>query len=60
MRLTTQLFFVFSSIAFTQTIHDTVFNDIILISAKDVATNGYDFLIDIPIKSKKGVNYHIQ
>lgn len=35
-----------------QTIHDSVFNDVILIKNTDVITNGKDFLIDIPIKTQ--------
>ena len=36
-----------------QTIYDSVFNDVILIKKTDVATDGSNFLIDLPIKSQK-------
>lgn len=36
-----------------QTIRDSVYNNVILISNTDVTTNGNDFLIDIPIKPQK-------
>lgn len=36
-----------------QNIRDTVFNDVILIKSTDVSTNGFHFLVDIPIKSQK-------
>ncbi|MES2574260.1 MAG: hypothetical protein V4572_04915 [Bacteroidota bacterium] len=36
-----------------QTIHDTIFNNVLLIQKENVTTNGYDFLIDIPIKVQK-------
>ncbi len=39
--------------SFGQTIHDSVFNNVILIKDTDVSTNGCHFLIDIPIKPKK-------
>lgn len=35
---------------FAQTIRDSVFNDVILIKNTDVSTNGFHFLVDIPIK----------
>ncbi len=37
----------------TISVRDTVFNNVILIKDADITTNGYDFLIDIPIKSQK-------
>lgn len=36
-----------------QNIRDTVFNNVILIKSTDVSTNGFHFLIDIPIKPQK-------
>ncbi|WLD23264.1 hypothetical protein NU10_11175 [Flavobacterium dauae] len=36
-----------------QNIRDTVFNDVILIKSTDVSTNGFHFLVDIPIKPQK-------
>ena len=38
---------------FAQTIQDSVFNNVILIKYTDVTTNGFHFLIDIPIKPQK-------
>ena len=38
---------------FAQTIRDSVFNNVILINNTDVSTNGFHFLIDIPIKPQK-------
>lgn len=38
---------------FAQTIRDSVFNNVILIKNTDVSTNGFHFLIDIPIKPQK-------
>lgn len=43
-------FIVFSGTAFGQGIRDTVFNNVILIKSTDVSTNGFHFLVDIPIK----------
>lgn len=37
-----------------QTMRDTVFNEVILIDKNNVTTDGYDFLIDIPIQPQKG------
>lgn len=34
----------------SQTMNDTIFKDVILINGESVITNGFDFLIDIPIK----------
>jgi len=34
-----------------QSIRDTVFDQVILINEKDVTTDGYDFLIDIPVRA---------
>lgn len=36
-----------------QNIRDTVFNNVILIKSTDVSTNGFHFLVDIPIKPQK-------
>lgn len=36
-----------------QNIRDTVFNNVILIKSTDVSTNGFHFLVDIPIKAQK-------
>ncbi len=36
-----------------QSIRDTVFDQVILINEKDVTTDGYDFLIDIPVRAQK-------
>jgi len=38
---------------FAQTIRDSVFNNVILIKKTDVSTNGFHFLIDIPLKPQK-------
>ncbi|WP_304067321.1 hypothetical protein [Pedobacter glucosidilyticus] len=38
---------------FAQTIRDSVFNNVILINNTDVSTDGFHFLIDIPIKPQK-------
>ena len=38
---------------FAQTIRDSIFNNVILINNADVSTNGFHFLIDIPIKPQK-------
>lgn len=46
-------FILFSGIAFSQSIRDSVFNDVILIKSTDVSTNGFHFLVDIPIKPQK-------
>lgn len=48
----TILFFCLNNL-FGQTIQDSVFNNVILINNTDVSTNGFHFLIDIPIKAKK-------
>lgn len=42
-----------SGTVFGQSIRDTVFNDVILIKSADVSTNGFHFLVDIPIKPQK-------
>lgn len=46
------LFFCLNNL-FAQTIRDSVFNNVILIKKTDVSTNGFHFLIDIPIKTQK-------
>ena len=51
--LTLALLLLFLNKLNAQTIRDSVFNNVILINSTDVTTNGYDFLIDIPIKSQK-------
>src|SRR5690554_146478 len=38
---------------FAQTIRDSVFNNVVLIKNTNVSTNGFHFLIDIPIKPQK-------
>lgn len=48
----TILFFCLNNL-FAQTIRDFVFNNVILIKNTDVSTNGFHFLIDIPIKPQK-------
>ncbi len=42
-----------SGMASGQSIRNTFFNDVIVINASDVATDGYDFLIDIPIEPQE-------
>lgn len=46
------LFFCLNNL-FAQTIRDSVFNNVILIKKTDVSTNGFHFLIDIPLKPQK-------
>lgn len=46
------LFFCLNNL-FAQTIRDSVFNNVNLIKKTDVSTNGFHFLIDIPIKTQK-------
>lgn len=46
------LFFCLNNL-FAQTIRDSVFNNVILIKRTDVSTNGFHFLIDIPLKPQK-------
>ena len=46
------LFFCLNNL-FSQTIRDSVFNNVVLIKNTNVSTNGFHFLIDIPIKPQK-------
>lgn len=46
-------FVLLFGVAKAQSIHDSIFNNVILIQSSDIATDGLDFLIDIPIKPQR-------
>lgn len=51
--MTLTILFLWIQNLHAQTMQDSVFNNVIIIKKEDVTKNGYDFLIEIPIKTKK-------